>query len=59
MRRTEMERGLDEARRSFPFRRYILERHDMGMDEFLRHNLSVDDYAFHVECGKPLSEDNE
>lgn len=54
MRQGERERGLDEARRSFPFRRYVLERHDIGMDEFLRINLSAADYAFHIECGKPL-----
>lgn len=59
MRRGERKRGLDEARRSFPFRRYVLERHDIGMDEFLRTNLSAEDYAFHVECSKPLNEDNE
>ncbi|MEZ0542661.1 hypothetical protein [Fibrella arboris] len=59
MRRGERERGLDEAKRSFPFRRYVLERHDMGMDEFLRMNLSAEDYAFHVECGKPLTDDKE
>lgn len=59
LRQAERERGLDQARRSFPFRRYVLERHDMGMDEFLRMNLSAEDYAFHVECGKPLSESEE
>lgn len=64
LRRAERDRGLDEARRSFPFRHYILERHDMGMDEFLRMNLSAEDYAFHVECGradepKSLTDGNE
>ncbi|RYC66488.1 hypothetical protein [Spirosoma sordidisoli] len=55
LRQAERERGLDQARRSFPFRRYVLERHDMSMDGLLRMNLSAEDYAFHVECGKPLS----
>ncbi|XWW48583.1 hypothetical protein JYG30_24960 (plasmid) [Fibrella sp. USSR17] len=59
MRRGERERGLDEAKRSFPFRRYVLERHDIGMDEFLKMNLSPDDYAFHIECSKPLKDENE
>lgn len=59
MRRGERERGIDEIKRSFPFRRYVLERHDIGMDEFLRMNLSAHDYAFYLECGKPLPENNE
>jgi hypothetical protein len=37
--------GLAEARRSWPFRRYVLEREDFGMDVFMRLNLSHDDYA--------------
>ncbi len=57
LRRIEKEGGLDKAKNSYPFRRYVLERHDLGMDEFLRQNLSEEDYAFHVECGKPLSDE--
>ena len=58
LRRAEEERGLDEAKRSFPFRRYVLERHDMGMDEFMRLNLSQEDYAFYVESSKVTESDN-
>ena len=58
LRRVEKEAGLDNVKNNFPFRRYVLERHDIGMDEYLRMHLSVEDYAYHVECGKPL-EDNE
>lgn len=54
VRRSEQEKGLDEARRSWPFRRYVLERHDIGMEEFMRLNLSEEDYAFHVETSKPI-----
>lgn len=62
LRDAERTRGLDEAKRSFPFRRYVLERHDVGMDEFLRQHLSAEDYEFHraageVEFGKPLKDD--
>ena len=57
IRHAERARGLDDARRGFPFRRYVLERHDMGMDEYLRLHLSAEDYAFHKECGKPLNND--
>lgn len=56
LRRRMQEDGVDKAKRSIPFLRYLLERHDMGMDEFMRQNLSAEDYAFHVECSKPLEE---
>ena len=56
MRRIEQERGLDEARRSWPFRRYVLERHDIGMEEFMRINLSEEDYAFYVETSRPFDD---
>ena len=59
LRRAEQAAGLDKAKTSFPFRRYVLERHDIGMDEYLRQHLSKEDYAFHIECGKPLNDDNE
>lgn len=59
LRRSEKEAGLDKARNSFSFRRYILERHDIGMDEYLQQHLSEEDYAFHIECGKPLKEGND
>jgi hypothetical protein len=57
LRKAEKEAGLEKAKKSFPFRRYVLERHDMGMDEFLRQNLSAEDYLFHQECGKPLTDE--
>ena len=59
LRRAEKAAGLDKAKSSFPFRRYVLERHDIGMDDYLRQHLSEEDYAFHIECGKPLNNDNE
>lgn len=58
LRRNMQQEGIDKAKRSIPFLRYLLERHDMGMDEFMRQNLSAEDYAFHVECSKPLEEKN-
>ena len=51
LRRAEKEAGLDHAKKSFGFRRYVLERHDIGMDEFLRQHLSDEDYAFHRSAG--------
>lgn len=52
LRRSEKETGLDKAKSSLPFRRYVLERHNIGMDEFLRLNLSTEDYAFHRASGQ-------
>ncbi len=49
----EQARGLDEAKRSWPFRRYVLERNDVGMSEFMRLNLSAEDYAYYLETRKP------
>lgn len=57
LRRVEKEAGLDKVKNSFPFRRYVLERHDIGMDEYLRMHLSEEDYAFHQACGKPLADE--
>lgn len=53
IREGERTRGLDEAKRSWPFRRYVLERNDFGMEEFMRMNLSSDDYAFWIKISKP------
>lgn len=51
---SERARGLDNAKRSWPFRRYVLERNDFGMDEFMRLNLSEDDYAYYKWSSEPL-----
>lgn len=56
LRRTMERDGLEKAKTSFPFRRYVLERHDIGMNEYLQTHLSKEDYEFHLECGKPLDE---
>lgn len=52
LRRTMQQEGLDKAKRSLPFRRYVLERHDIGMDEYLRQHLSPEDYAFYLSTSK-------
>ena len=54
VREGERVRGLDNAKRSWPFRRYVLERNDFGMDEFMRLNLSEDDYAYYKWSSEPL-----
>lgn len=50
----ERDGGLEAAKRSWPFRRYVLERNDFGMDEFMRLNLSEEDYAFYKWSSEPL-----
>ncbi|MGF7218826.1 hypothetical protein GGR92_005005 [Spirosoma lacussanchae] len=54
VREGERARGLEEAKRSWPFRRYVLERNDFGMDEFMRLNLSETDYAYYKWSSEPL-----
>jgi hypothetical protein len=51
---SERAEGLEAAKRSWPFRRYVLERNDFGMDEFMRLNLSEEDYAFYKWSSEPL-----
>lgn len=53
IRQLERTHGLEEAKRSWPFRRYVLERNDFGMNEFMRLNLSTEDYDFWIETTKP------
>jgi hypothetical protein len=51
--KAEIKGGIEKAKKGFPFMRYVLERHDIGMDEFLKMNLSQEDYDFHKEHAKP------
>lgn len=53
-RRSVEKLGLEDAKKSWPFRRYVLERNDRGMDEFLKRNLSAEDYAYHQSLGESL-----
>jgi len=54
VRHGERTRGLDEAKRSWSFRRYVLERNDFGMNEFMRLNLSEEDYSFYKWSNETL-----
>lgn len=56
LRQTMKREGIDKAKRSIPFLRYLLERHDMGMDEYLRLNLSEADYAYHKQLGEQANQ---
>jgi len=46
--RKEMERkGFEQCKGILSFTRYVNEKNDIGMDEWLRQNLSSEDYEFH------------
>lgn len=45
--------GFKKAKSVWSFRRYIQEKNDIGMDEFMQQHLSAADYVFHQESGKP------
>lgn len=49
----ERARGLEEDKRSWPFRRYVLERNDFGLEEFMHLNLSEGDHTVWCELNKP------
>lgn len=53
IRNTYRAEGFSEAVTSWPFRRYIQEKSDIGMGEFMRQHLSEDDYVFYIETSKP------
>ena len=53
IRNTYQAEGFNKAVTSWPFRRYIQEKNDIGMGEFMRQHLSADDYVFYVETSKP------
>lgn len=45
--------GFEVAQRALPFRRYYLERRDVGMEEYMERNLSPTDYASWRESSNP------
>jgi myosin-crossreactive antigen len=42
-------KGLEECRGVLPFQRFILELQDKGLDEYLKGELSKEDYAYYLE----------
>jgi len=48
--RASMEnKGFEECKTMLPFTRYVNERDDIGMDEWMRNHLSEEDYKFYKE----------
>lgn len=47
--RVDMEnKGFEECKTTFPFTRYVNERNDLGLDEWLKKHLSEEDYIFYT-----------
>lgn len=45
--RIEMEKeGFEKCKTMFPFTRHVMERHDVGMEEWMRQNLTEQEYEF-------------
>ena len=50
---TDMKKkGLEECKTSLSFTRYVNERAGIGMDEWMKENLSNDDYIYYKEMSK-------
>lgn len=45
------EKGFEGCKTSLPFTRYVNERTDIGMDEWMKERLSKDDYSYYKEMG--------
>ncbi|WP_075344117.1 hypothetical protein [Tenacibaculum agarivorans] len=50
------EKGFEEAKTAAPFTRFVMEKNDIGYDEFLKAHLSEDDYAYHLSMKEKLND---
>ena len=46
--------GFDKCKNMLPFTRYVNERQDIGMDEWMKEHLTEDDYKYYKEQGAKL-----
>ena len=46
MRNDMAARGFEQCKTALPFTRYVLEKHDIGMSEWMRTHLSEEDFHF-------------
>jgi len=46
------EKGLQKCKTMLPFTRYVNERNDIGMEEFMKEHLSEEDFNYYKEMGK-------
>jgi len=60
-RKIMVDMGFEQGRRVLPFTRYVIEKKDVGMDEYVRRCMDPQDYAAYMEMvehgptGKPAS----
>lgn len=50
--------GFEGCKNSFPFTRYVNERNDVGMDEWMRQHLSPEDYLWYKKEPETQNEDS-
>lgn len=50
------EMGFERCKTVLPFTRYVNERNDIGLEQFLKENLTIQDYEAHLETGDNLKE---
>lgn len=49
-------RGFEVCKTHLPFRRYVLEKNDSGMGEFMRTHLDAEDFAFYQSQSTTLDQ---
>jgi len=50
--------GFEECKTMLPFLRYVNERNNIGMDEWMKEHLSGDDYKIYLDDQYPTPDDN-
>ena len=44
--------GFEQGKRIFPFTRYVMEKNDVGMDEYVRQRMDAQDYQEYMSLLK-------
>lgn len=47
-------KGFEECKNIWSFTRYVNERQDIGLDDWMKEHLSEEDYKYHLEAGKEI-----
>lgn len=51
-------KGFEECKGILSFTRYVMEKNDIGMGEWMKHNLSKEDYQAYCDTGNKLNKEN-
>lgn len=54
IKRVMEEKGFEGCKTALPFTRHVMERNDIGLDEWMRTNLSNEDYEWWRSTNKNL-----